>query len=189
MKAKELPSLEYLNECFELSEDSPSGLIWKVRPRYHFNSNSGWKCFNTQKSGKFAGNILVNPKTSVRYWQVSIIRKLYFSHRIIYSIIKKFNVLPGIEIDHEDGNGMNNKINNLRSASRSQNCQNARIRKDNSSGIKGVYWHEGYKAWIGQIMANKIRYATYPCPTPEIAGELLNELRQSLHKEFQNHGA
>lgn len=41
-------------------------------------------------------------------------------------------------IDHKDGDGLNNRISNLRKASQSENSQNRRTRADNQTGLKGV---------------------------------------------------
>ena len=47
-----------------------------------------------------------------------------------------------LDIDHIDGNSKNNKIENLREATLSQNCQNQKIRNTNTSGTKGVWFHK-----------------------------------------------
>lgn len=46
---------------------------------------------------------------------------------------------PIFEIDHKDGNPVNNSAANLRPATRWQNNCNTKIRSDNKSGVKGVY--------------------------------------------------
>jgi hypothetical protein len=62
-------------------------------------------------------------------------------HRFILGIIN-----PEIEVDHEDHNGLHNWRNNLRTTL-DQNNQNARLRIDNTSGFKGVYWHKRHQKW------------------------------------------
>lgn len=61
------------------------------------------------------------------------------------------NVLKNIDIDHKDGNGLNNQKNNLRLATRSQNNMNQKKRKDNISGFKGVSWRKDNKKWRTNI--------------------------------------
>ena len=64
----------------------------------------------------------------------------------------------GMETDHHDGNGLNNRQSNLRDATRSQNQHNQRVRADNSSGAKGVGWDKTKGKWRVRIGLNgKVR--------------------------------
>jgi hypothetical protein len=58
------------------------------------------------------------------------------------------------EIDHIDGNRLNNQKSNLRFATSSQNKANRGPRKDNKSGYKGVSWHKQLNKWTVRIMIN-----------------------------------
>lgn len=62
----------------------------------------------------------------------------------------------GHEIDHIDGNALNNQRNNLRPCLHSENTRNVKKHKDNASGHKGVWKRKGRrkKAWVAQIMTN-----------------------------------
>jgi len=57
----------------------------------------------------------------------------------------------GYEIDHIDGNRLNNRRGNLRIATHSENLRNAKKRKDCSSKYKGVYFCKKYKKWVARI--------------------------------------
>ena len=59
-----------------------------------------------------------------------------------------------LEVDHIDGNHLNNQKSNLRLATSSQNKMNRGPRKDNKSGYKGVSWHKQRNQWTARIMAN-----------------------------------
>lgn len=76
-------------------------------------------------------------------------RKRILMHRLI------MNPPIGIEIDHIDGNRLNNQKSNLRFATSSQNKINRGARKDNSSGFKGVSWNKNLKKWGVRLMINK----------------------------------
>jgi hypothetical protein len=54
-----------------------------------------------------------------------------------------YGVDPSREIDHKDGNPSNNRIGNLREATRRQNCQNVRA--------KGVRYEPDRKRWVARI--------------------------------------
>lgn len=58
-------------------------------------------------------------------------------------------------IDHINQNGLNNRKENLRTCTRSQNCKNSLRQKNNSSGFNGVCWHKRIKKWQAYIQKNK----------------------------------
>ena len=72
-------------------------------------------------------------------------------------------------VDHIDGNGLNNLLANLRSATSSQNSQNRRQRSDNTSGFKGVSWNSSTGKWIAMINADGIRRYLELFDTPDEA--------------------
>lgn len=76
------------------------------------------------------------------------LKKRIWIHRTIMSCP------DGKFIDHINRNGLDNRKENLRVCTQSQNSHNSRIRKDNKSGIKGVYWHKINKKWIARIGVN-----------------------------------
>lgn len=66
---------------------------------------------------------------------------------------------------------------------------NVKIRKDNTSGVKGVYHypHSVSEKWCGQIKANKKTLKAY-FSSKEDAAKWVAEKRKELHGEFANHG-
>lgn len=76
------------------------------------------------------------------------IQKTILMHRMI------LNAPDGIEVDHINGNGLDNRRCNLRLASSSQNHFNQRKQqRQTSSQYKGVYWHQRDKVWMSRIQA------------------------------------
>jgi len=61
------------------------------------------------------------------------------------------NAPKGMLVDHWDHATLNNRRYNLRLVTYSQNGMNRRILKGNSSGFKGVTWHQGEKKYRVQI--------------------------------------
>lgn len=61
------------------------------------------------------------------------------------------------QVDHINGNGLDNRRCNLRICSQSQNQANSKIRKDNTSGYKGITFHKATNKWQAQIQINKER--------------------------------
>lgn len=77
-------------------------------------------------------------KTDQGYIEASVDYKRYKLHRLIW-LWHKGN-FPTLDLDHKDGNPLNNKIENLREVTPSQNRQNIRKpMKNNKLGFQGVY--------------------------------------------------
>jgi hypothetical protein len=63
-------------------------------------------------------------------------------------------LMPGMEIDHKSGDGLDNRRKNLRVCTHSQNTANKRKGVSNRSGFKGVSWHAGANKWESSIRRN-----------------------------------
>lgn len=86
-------------------------------------------------------------------------RKSVLLHRIILGRVLGRALVRGEEVDHIDGNGLNNRRSNLRLASRTQNNQNKRRYCNNRSGYKGVHWNKQRGKWQADIRVNgKLKY-------------------------------
>lgn len=59
-----------------------------------------------------------------------------------------------MHIDHKDHNGLNNCRSNLRICYQRENQINVNRRSDNTSGYKGVCWHNGAQKWASRIKVN-----------------------------------
>ena len=64
----------------------------------------------------------------------------------------------GKEIDHVNGDGLDNRRCNLRIATRSQNQMNRKPKRGASSRYKGVFWSDDHKKWQSAAQLNKERY-------------------------------
>ena len=66
----------------------------------------------------------------------------------------------GKVVDHVNGNGLDNRLCNLRFCTRGENCRNQvkRRHKKTSSKFKGVTWDKNRKKWSAQIMFKRKRY-------------------------------
>lgn len=73
--------------------------------------------------------------------------KVGFMHRLILGCSKG----DGVEVDHEDGNGLHNRRNNLRKSTSSQNKFNMKVKPRGLSRFKGVYWEKARGVWHAQI--------------------------------------
>ena len=85
------------------------------------------------------------------YIQIKIDGKDYLAHRLAWLYVHGEFVQ---ELDHINGIRTDNRISNLRPATRSQNNGNARKQSNNTSGLKGVSWYKRLQKWKAQITFN-----------------------------------
>ncbi len=62
----------------------------------------------------------------------------------------------GLEIDHINGNSLDNRISNLRSCTHAQNMRNRKLNINNKTGYKGVFMSSSKNKYRAQIRANGI---------------------------------
>lgn len=118
------------HQCLDL--DAVSGRIF-------------WKEKISKKTvvGNEAGSIM-----ELGYRIVQIRGKKYLTHRVIYAMVH--GNCPG-EIDHINGDPSDNRPDNLRIVSRSQQNMNRSVQSNNTSGHKGVYWFKPKGYWNARI--------------------------------------
>lgn len=112
---------------------------------------------NKIKIGDTAGNIWINQHNRKKYHRLWLSGRLYLAHRVAW--IYMTGSWPNDQIDHIDGNGLNNKWENLREVSGSENQQNTRMKRTNTTGICGVVWNKNANKWQAAInIYNKAVY-------------------------------
>ena len=142
--AKPMPSQQELQECFDYMD----GNLYRIKT----NSNS-------VREGSKAGSVHTDKRTGYQRVRVCFNHKKYPIHRLIWAWHGNF-LEPNQEIDHIDGNSLNNCIENLRATTHKQNCENRKgANKNSKSGVKGVSWDKVAKKWYAQIQHNrKVKY-------------------------------
>lgn len=76
----------------------------------------------------------------------------FYMHRLL------LGAQPGQKGDHRDGDGLNNRMDNLRIATISQNRANCGPRVDGGSGLKGVTWHKSSRKWLAGVTKARVKY-------------------------------
>ena len=182
MKAKSLPNLNYLKECFEINSNYQSGLKWKIRPKEHFKSEI--ICIRTNKicSNQQAG--YCDMKKRSRYYIVKLDGLDYRCHRIIYALHHNTTDFSESIIDHKDGNALNNNPSNLRLATFSQNAHNRKIHKNNSIGEKNIIYCKKKKRYRVRFKINKKVIEIKSCDTLEEAIKIRDQKIKELAGEF-----
>lgn len=106
--------------------------------------------------------------------------------RIIDTYLHRFilNVSKGIQIDHINGNCLDNRRFNLRLCNNIENNQNRKIDKRNSSGYKGVYFDKIRKKWVAEIKVNKCKKFIGRFINKEEAAIAYNKFAKKYFKKF-----
>jgi hypothetical protein len=113
------------------------------------------------------------------YRRIKYMYKLYAVHRLVWAYHGND---PAAFIDHINGDVLDNRIENLRTATHSQNCMNRRVRFDSRSGVKGVNLRKG--KWHTCVILNNEKYSAGTFDRKEDAMAAVDKLRKELHGEF-----
>lgn len=180
MAAKDLPDPELLRKLLRY-EPETGKLFWRERPREMFSDERCGKTWNTRYAGKesFTAN------SSDGYRSGSVLSKPYLAHRIIWAIVH--DEWPPEQIDHINGNRMDNRIENLRAVSHAENAKNQRPTRNNAAGVMGVQWAKREKAWRARIWtdgANK-HLGYFGCIGAAAMARCIAERKHGFHP---NHG-
>lgn len=126
--------------------------------------------------GQEAGSI---HKTGYRH--VTWRGKIHKVHRLIFLL--EYGYLPS-EVDHINGDRQDNRIENLRAATRSENQCNRPALANNTSGYPGVTWHKKSKAWCVRVMKNGKTVVQQYFKDLELAGLFAVEARSLYHGAY-----
>jgi hypothetical protein len=154
----------------------------------------GFENYSISKSGNvknnITGRILKTNKNERGYYRVALckngdIKKTFKVHRLVASTF-----IPNPEnkpqIDHIDGNKINNNVNNLRWCTNSENNHNKGITKNNTSGVKGVHFHKQSNKWRAEITNNGKKYHIGCFDTIEDASKARRTKAKELFGKFIN---
>ena len=154
---------ELVKELFEYRDGE---LFWKIKPAQRTKVGD--------KAG-YTGNKW--------YSRVSIKGVRFLNHRIIF--LYHHGYLPKI-VDHIDRNTFNNRIENLRESTQSQNCMNTKSRKASSSKYLGVSWFKRDKNWAAYVQINgKKKFLGYFTSDTEAAA-VYDKAAREHYGEFAN---
>ena len=119
------------------------------------------------------------------YIHLPIKGKYHLAHRLAFLIHHGYlPSYPEYEVEHKNRIRSDNRILNLRKATRSENSRNHPIPKTNTSGFKGAHWHKRTKKWGAKITFNykQIHLGYFTCPIE--AAKAYNKAALELHGEF-----
>lgn len=152
-----------------------------IKAKLSYNPETG-EFSRLVRCGKYTGGTLagsLNKSKGQGYIIISINGKMYRAHRLAWLFV--YGTLPpkGFEIDHINGNRADNRLANLRLATRSQNNANGRRRVDNKSGLRGVSPFRGTR-W--RVTINNRHVGVFK--TKEAAAAAYADCAREAHGEF-----
>jgi len=129
-----------------------------------------------QRAGCAAGTYRNNG-----YFQIGIDGRVYFSHRLAFLVINGY--MPGF-IDHINGDPSDNRIENLREATKQENQRNTGKCKSNTTGFKGVTWNKQRQKWHARIKLSGKQIHLGYFATPESASAAYEAAARHHFVEF-----
>jgi hypothetical protein len=148
---EDLLPFELANEFLEYNPET-GDLIWKWRDKKHFVSDWSYNMWNS----KFANTVAGSLDKKTKYRQIGVNGKLYLSHRLAWLL--HYGAWPEDQIDHINNVRSDNRIENLREATKSQNSMNRSSQKGSTSKYLGVSWHKRDKKWQAHIRVDGTKY-------------------------------
>ena len=174
--------LKHIQSILKIDLNSPSGLTWLPKEGASRNTKS----WNTKYANKKAGNKHISIQKCLS-WKIGFRyfgKYMGFKCSNIIFLLHNGYLTETMFIQHIDHNPFNNKPDNLRECTRSQNTQSHKLRKNNTSGHKGVFLTRDKLKWYVMIKLNDKSYYFGTYVNKEDAIKVAIESRQKLHGAF-----
>lgn len=159
--------------------------IERLRDLFDVDVEAGTLRRKVQAGNKAKASDAVGCQNSKGYLHLQVDRKFLLVHRVIFAIV---NGHVPEQVDHINGNKLDNRPANLRAATHAENQRNARIRKANTSGVKGVSWLAPRSKWQARCKVNGRDHYLGIFSDLDAAAAAVKSFREHAHKEFARHG-
>jgi len=178
---KPLPDIAQLREAIEI-DPATGRMTWKVRPLSHFRTAGAAATWNKQFPGTPAFSTLIRGYLHGIYNGAR-----YRANRVAFALYTGRD--PGAyEVDHIDGDRINNAENNLREVTSAENKRNLAIPAHNSSGAIGVSFSKTKKKWRAYIGVGDQRQSHLGYFTTEQEAKAARRTAEAQLGFHDNHG-
>ena len=143
MANRPLPTPEILRQLLRYEPETDK-LFWLPPLRHMFATQRGYAISVARRCGKEAFTTINHG-----YKTAAISGTTLYAHRVIWAL--NHGEWPDRDIDHINGEKTDNRLCNLRLATRAENLLNTGPRVTSRSGRKGVHWTEKGGKWVAQI--------------------------------------
>ena len=147
-----------------------------------FDYRRGCLYWKIKKQGISIGAYAGHLEKKIGYRRIGIDGKKYLEHRLIF--LYHYGYLPKY-LDHINGIKDDNRIENLREVTHSQNHMNKKSNKNSTSIYKGVNWDKGCKKWKASIRKNKLKHLGVFISEKE-AAQVYNKAAKELFGKYAN---
>lgn len=140
--------------------------------------------WNSKHAGKVAGALRKSAGRRTDYYRIRVLDVSYYAHRLAWLYVH--GVYPE-QIDHINGDGLDNRIVNLRSVSHKTNHKNMPKQRNNTSGVTGVYWSTADQCWVSRIKVNN-ETQNLGRSTDFFEAVCIRKSAENKHQFHTNHG-
>lgn len=181
MKIRSYPSQAYLREAITMTE---AGLMtWNHRPNHHFKGQA--RSWNARRAGTPVSVALSKNESGRLYRMVPLNGTKWMYNRILWTYFNG-DIPKGMQVDHINGDSLDDRLDNYRLATHAQNVHNSKLRAG-ASGLPGanrVSNKYSKKKWSSAILINGKRVFLGYFETPEEASKCYLKKVSETRGEF-----
>ena len=148
-----------------------------------YNKETGLFTWRSQRSNRVKKGSVAGSTGTRGYIRIGIDGIPYLAHRLAFLYVE--GKIPDT-VDHINIDKSDNKWNNLRACSPTENQRNRPVSVDSSTGVKGVTCEYGGK-YRARIRVDGVRYNLGSYDSLDEAAELVQLVREEAHGEFARH--
>jgi hypothetical protein len=147
----------------------------------NYSPDTGLFIYNVSQGSRGKGSVAGNLQTN-GYRQIRIDKRLYLEHRLAWFYC--FQEWPIKVLDHINGIKDDNRLDNLREVSQSQNLQNSGLASHNTSGYRGVSYVKSRNKFEAYISIDNIKKNLGHFNTAEEAHSAYLNAVSNIRKEY-----
>lgn len=160
-------------------------MLTQEQARHLFEYRNGQLLWKNPTNRRIPVGAVAGVWDNTGYFRTTVAGKRYKNARLIF--LYHHGYLPEC-VDHIDGGKTNDRIENLRPATKSQNNRNTKLRTDSVTDRKGVTWDKGARKWRVSVWVSGKQKTIGRFDDIELADLVAIEARNKYHQEFANHG-
>lgn len=158
----------------------------ELKELMYYDPETGVFVWRVSKSKRVKVGSVAGTLQNKGYIHIKINGRKYLAHRLAFLYMT--GTFPEHQIDHQNGIRADNRWNNLREATNSDNQRNSGKQANNTSGYKGVAWNKQAGKWYAQCGVNGKDYHIGSFTTANEAHAAYCAFAAKYHGEFFNAG-